>query len=261
MFGTTLYRLASVGSAIALTVGAAPAVQAQTGAAIELALPAQPLASALREIAVRSRTDVIAASDVVAGKQAPALQGRYTAEEAVRLLIAGSGLQVRRVGTSLVVVANPSGRADFIDDDANSGQIVVTGTNVRGAQPTSKVIVITREDIDRSGATSVDQLMRTVPQNTQGGTGHALDILPVAALCILAGFAARRSAALAVAWRGRREFSTNLGIWLTDMAVVAPLVIVPAVFLTKAIPAPAALVTLWQGRRSWSRWPRCWPGT
>ena len=87
MFGTTLYRLASVGSAIALTVGAAPAVQAQTGAAIELALPAQPLASALREIAVRSRTDVIAASDVVAGKQAPALQGRYTAEEAVRLLI------------------------------------------------------------------------------------------------------------------------------------------------------------------------------
>lgn len=76
--------------------------------------------------------------------------------------------------------------------------------------------------------------------------GHVVDILPVVALCILAGFAARGSAALAIAWRGRREFSTNLGIWLTDIAVVAPLVIVPAVLLTKAIPAPAALVTLWQ---------------
>lgn len=170
MFGTTINRLASVGSAIALAAAAAPAVHAQTGATIDLALPAQPLANALREIAVRSRTDVIAASEVVAGKQAPALQGRYTVEEAVRLLLAGSGLQVRQVGTSLVIVAGPSGRADLADDDHDSAQIVVTGTNVRGAQPTSKVIVITREDIDKSGATSVDQLMRTVPQNTQGGT-------------------------------------------------------------------------------------------
>lgn len=142
---------------------------AQRTAEIDFALPAQALADALRAVALRSGTDVIVASDVVAGRQAPALRGRFTPEGAVRQLLAGSGLQLRRVGASLVVVGEDGQRAQADDGEVDTGQIVVTGTNLRGARPTSKLIVIARETIERSGATSVDQLMRTVPQNTQGG--------------------------------------------------------------------------------------------
>ena len=170
MLGMSKTHMTLAGSAFALVAALAPRADAQETAAIEFALPSQPLASALREVAVRTGTDVIAAAEIVEGRQAPALQGRFTPEAAVRFLVAGSGLQVRRVGSSLVVVTDTSRVEATGDGDLEAGQIVVTGTNLRGAQPTSKLIVVDRDDIDRSGATSVDQLMRTVPQNTQGGT-------------------------------------------------------------------------------------------
>ena len=170
MHGNWRLGLALAGSALATAVASAPAAQAQEATAIDYELPAQPLESALRAVAIRSATDIVAATDVVAGRQAPPLRGRFTPEEAVRRLLAGTGLRLRRVGPSFVVVG-PEGAGTAGGAEAEDGNpIVVTGTNVRGAQPTSKVLVVRRDDIDRSGATSVDQLMRTVPQNTQGGT-------------------------------------------------------------------------------------------
>lgn len=164
------HRLAMAGSAVALVAAIAPPAQAEAPpTSVVLDLPAQPLADALRTVALRTGVDVVAAGGIVAGRQAPGLEGRFTAVEAVQALLAGSGLQVRRVGSSLVVVARVDEPAAVDGAASDPGQIVVTGTNVRGAQPTSKLIVVTRDDIDKSGATSVDQLMRNVPQNTQGG--------------------------------------------------------------------------------------------
>ena len=45
-------------------------------------------------------------------------------------------------------------------------EVVVTGTHIRGSQPVgSKVIVIDREDIERSGYGRVQDLLETLPQN------------------------------------------------------------------------------------------------
>lgn len=48
-------------------------------------------------------------------------------------------------------------------------EIVVTGTHIRGVDPSSPLIPITREDIDRSGYTSVGDVIRSLPQNFGGG--------------------------------------------------------------------------------------------
>ena len=45
------------------------------------------------------------------------------------------------------------------------GEIEVTASRLSGGDPTSHVIVITREDIERRGVTSVEDLIRTLPQN------------------------------------------------------------------------------------------------
>jgi len=156
---------------IAATVHAAPA-GAQAADQLTYALPAQDLAQSLRKIALQSGQSVIAPSDIVAGRRAPAVNGRFTAEEAVRVVLSGSGLEVRRVGTTLVIVSpEPDGATAAAEGETSPRDetIVVTGTNLRGSQPTSPLITLTRRDIDRTGATSVDQLMRSVPQNTQGG--------------------------------------------------------------------------------------------
>lgn len=163
-------------STMAIALYCSPAA-AQGAAEHDFNLPAQELARSLREVSVRTGRNLIAPSDLVAGRRAPPLVGRYSADHAVELLLSGSGLVVREVGDALVVAsASPGPRTGGRIEAAALGEstqdaetIIVTGTNLRGAQPTSPLITITRRDIDRTGATSVDQLMRIVPQNSQSG--------------------------------------------------------------------------------------------
>jgi iron complex outermembrane recepter protein len=53
-------------------------------------------------------------------------------------------------------------------------EIIVTGTHIRGVEPSSPVEIITREDIERSGYTSVGDVMRSLPQNYNGGNSPQL---------------------------------------------------------------------------------------
>lgn len=56
--------------------------------------------------------------------------------------------------------SRPKGAKDR-DEDA----IEVTGSRLSNGDPTTHVIVLTRQDIDRRGVTSVEDLVRTLPQN------------------------------------------------------------------------------------------------
>lgn len=176
MFHNLLGSLLAAGSVAAIAC-AAPA-QAQVGDEQIYSLPAQDLSRSLREVAARSGRNIIAPSELVADRQAPAISGPFTAEGAVRLLLTGSGLKVRRIGDSLVITQEGTGSevppAGGSEEAAGGDDetIVVTGTNIRGAEPTSPLIVLDREQIDESGATSVEQLMRSVPQNSQSGVNQ-----------------------------------------------------------------------------------------
>lgn len=162
-------------AASALAIGMLPSVACtQPADEVMFSLPAQSLEQSLREVSVRTGTSVVAPSDLVSGRNAPALIGRHTARSAVERLIGGSGLAVQLVDGALVITARERAAAEAEpgSEEAPAGEeqeIVVTGTNLRGAEPASPLITITRREIDRVGATSVDQLMRILPQNTQGG--------------------------------------------------------------------------------------------
>jgi len=174
MFDQPYAQVARWAGATAITtILCASAAQAQPVREADYALPAQALAHSLREVSVRSGTSVIAPSELVAGRQAPPLRGRFGARQAVEALLQGTGLRVRIVGDALVVTragATAEGEiASPAEQVPESEPIIVTGTNIRGGQPTSPVIVLGRDDIADSGATSVEQLMRKVPQNNQSG--------------------------------------------------------------------------------------------
>ena len=160
-------------TAAALLLGAAPvmplAAQPMDGQLYDL--PGQSLAKSVVEVSRRSGRSLVAPSFLLEGRTAPALHGRYEPEAALEALLAGSGLRVERVGDGYVIrLAKPAG-----DEEPT---ITVTGTLVRGAQPTSPLIRIGRDDIDRSGATSVEQLLRELPQNFQGGVNQENFFVP-----------------------------------------------------------------------------------
>lgn len=228
MFQNHLGSLLAAGSVAAIAC-ATPAA-AQIGDELIYSLPAQDLATSLREVATRSGVNIIARSELVAGRRAPAISGPLTAEGAVRRLLTGSGLELRRVGESLVVAQETAGpevrQPDEREDAAAATEetIVVTGTNIRGAQPTSPVITLRREDIEASGATSVEQLMGRLPQNSQSGVnrenfrvlGAGADVTEHGAGLNLRGLGQRGTLVLI---NGRRVAPSNTGFFV-DVSLI-----------------------------------------
>jgi iron complex outermembrane receptor protein len=72
-----------------------------------LHIPAQDLPSALRELGRQTGISIGFSPSVVRGLTAPAVQGRYTAYEAAAILLADTGLSIRRLdGGALIVESN-----------------------------------------------------------------------------------------------------------------------------------------------------------
>lgn len=205
----------------------ATAAQAQPAREADYALPAQQLAQSLREVSVRSGTSVIAPSELVSGKKAPPLNGRYGARQAIELLLEGTGLRARMVGDALVISrANGAAeRASSTPPQSDEGEtIVVTGTHIRGGSPTSPLITLTRQQIEQAAPASVEELMRRLPQNVSSGvaqenfavTGAGADITDHGAGVNLRGLGQRATLVLV---NGRRIAPSGTGSFV-DVSLI-----------------------------------------
>jgi len=74
---------------------------------LNLDMPAQPLAAALRQFAIQSDLSLTVDSALVIDKKAPAVKGRMTRKEAVRRLLEGSGLQGKVEGEKILIQRAP----------------------------------------------------------------------------------------------------------------------------------------------------------
>ncbi|WP_084455218.1 TonB-dependent siderophore receptor [Comamonas composti] len=93
---SALIRALAAATALACTL---PALAQQTGATRSYQLPAQPLGNALAQIAADSGQQISIDANLVRGRTAPAVQGSYTAEQAARAALAGSGLELVQTGS------------------------------------------------------------------------------------------------------------------------------------------------------------------
>ncbi|MGH8229664.1 MAG: STN domain-containing protein, partial [Steroidobacteraceae bacterium] len=111
-----------IGAVVAmLTVLAAPAARAQPAAqpavstfaqaaAFAFDLPAQPLADSLRAVASVTRINIVFDPNVVAGMRAPPLRGSATARDALRTLLAGTGLTPVSVSAGTIRISRITAR-------------------------------------------------------------------------------------------------------------------------------------------------------
>jgi TonB family protein len=83
---------------------ASDALPAASVSGIVLDIPTQSLASALYAYSAATAVEVIADGALVSGRQSAALKGTFTPEEALRELLAGTGLTVRRTGEDAFVL-------------------------------------------------------------------------------------------------------------------------------------------------------------
>src|SRR6478735_6385185 len=84
-------------------------------------------------------------------------------------LLLGVSLGVLSLAVPAVAQDQPAkdGQADEPDAaDQSNGEIVVTGSRLRGVAPVgSSVISIGREEIESSSAVTVDRMIKEIPQN------------------------------------------------------------------------------------------------
>ena len=162
--------LALLASAAAIGTLSAPAYAAQDEQH-DYDLAAQPLADALRRVALSAGRSVAAPSELLQGKMAPPLKGRYRFRDAVAALLRDSGLTARVVGKGLVIEATGQAGSDrdTPPPPPSPDEVIVTGTRVHGSGPIgSTVTVIDRQAIDRSGYATTQDIAQTIPQNFGG---------------------------------------------------------------------------------------------
>lgn len=99
--------------ALALACATMPlAAQAQS-APVAISIPAQPLGDALIELGEQASLVIFYLPETVRGRNAPALSGRLTPDEALRGLLAGTGITFHRDGRNVSLAQPSSGTAQL----------------------------------------------------------------------------------------------------------------------------------------------------
>ncbi len=161
-------------SLAALGIAVAPAPAHAQEASRNFDVPSQPLGRALLELGRQARISIAAPRSAVAGRTSAALSGSMPMREAMTRILEGSGLSFEFVSGNAVRVFDPGeGEAGGAAAEIESAELVVTGTRIRGRHnEASPTVTLDRDYIVQTGATTVEDVMRTLPQNSTFGTNE-----------------------------------------------------------------------------------------
>lgn len=187
--GGTGIRAGVLCAAVAVSATAVPATAevstppaaagdvAQAEGAYTFDIATQPLAGALDAFAAVTGWNIGATAEVTAGAMSPGVSARLAPEEALRRLLAGSGVTYSRTGTSVTLArAATDSRAD--DGGIDLGPVVVSATRTATpvSQLTRSVTLVDEQDVQRQKRIdrSVGEILsKTVPgfsPSTEGMT-------------------------------------------------------------------------------------------
>lgn len=172
-------------AALLLLTGLPHAALAQAGAARAYDIPAQTLGATLTRIGQESGESISIDSELVRGLPAPAIQGRYTTEQAAQQALAHSGLQLARTGNGTLTVKRAApgaaaGNAGVLSEVTVSGKAPGSTTEGTGSYTTrssssstrlnlapnetpQSLTVVTRQLIEDMNARTLTDVVAAVP--------------------------------------------------------------------------------------------------
>ncbi|MCH6484855.1 TonB-dependent receptor [Pseudoxanthomonas sp. LH2527] len=178
---------------LSMACSAALAAQAQAAPG-RIDLPAGELTTALNTLAKQSGTQLVYRPDQLKGRRTSGVQGATTTDQALDRLLQGSGFQARRdaSGAVLIVQADatprrappprpapqetpPGGGAAQAEEPVTQLETLqVTGSRIPRAQieGPAPITVVTAEQIQAAGFTSVPDVLRSLSQNSGSVQGQ-----------------------------------------------------------------------------------------
>ncbi len=171
---------------VAACVLGASAALAWAGEMRRYDIAASPLSEALIEFALQSDRQVLYAQESVAGIDVPALIGDFEVDQALELLLEGTGIEVqqvnertfylkRRSAKEMLARTQPASEGGETLQSGELGAMVVTGSRVRGVEPPGAAVLQLDEfDFRNSTRPSVADVLRMLPQVLNFGGDEAL---------------------------------------------------------------------------------------
>lgn len=159
-------------------------------------IPAQGLGPALQTLARERHFQLVYRAEIVSGVETGGASGDLTDEDALRLLLQGTGLTFRRLDGDVITIVPLSLQQSGLDGTSSQlrvaqasaetiaggaaspsidelEEILVTGSHIRGVQTSaSPVLRFDRNDLARSGYSTLDQFIESLPQNSGGGASQ-----------------------------------------------------------------------------------------
>lgn len=177
---TRLPSSLALAALLAAAYAAPPEARAETPApaakALTFDVAAGPLDKVLLGISRQSGLLISFEQSLVRGRQAPAVRGPLSVDQALEQALRGSGLQFRRSERGAVIsaaplrAAVPAAKVQPLAAKAEQTleQVVVTGSRIPRAQQEgpSPVTVISSEEIQNRGYRNVFEALQTQTQNT-----------------------------------------------------------------------------------------------
>lgn len=162
------------------------AAEAKEEKAVYFNIPAQPLPDALNSYARQAGVQIFFPSEKISTIRSVPIKGEMKASEALRTLIAGSGLELTKSTSGTVMLRAARGAAPAPAATAapakvseapvvEAAPIVVTGSRIARAAEESSTPVssVGREEIESSGALALEDFLTRQPQFAGGRTSRS----------------------------------------------------------------------------------------
>ena len=161
------FRYSTAIAALAVSLGllAGPLAHAE-GRTYTFDIPTETAAQALNDFSKQAGVQILFPYEVASEFTVQPLKGNYTRAEALAKILSNTDLEIASETETTISL-----RKKVTGDQASETptQVIVTGTHIRGAAPTSPLHTVTRKDIEQSGYAQIGDVMRSLPENFSGG--------------------------------------------------------------------------------------------
>jgi len=149
------------------------AAAALAGPTAKIDIPAQPLSAALRALAAQAGVQLVFTPETVGAANSAALKGEMEVEDALRQLLAGSGLEFQKEGERNYIVIRAAQPARGRAAESALPEMVVTATRTerRIEDVPASVSVISGRDIATQRPAAIGDLLRNVEGIDVAGSG------------------------------------------------------------------------------------------
>jgi len=184
---TTRMRLLLSAICVASTLASSAYAADADGELYVFAIPQEPLSTALREYCRITQRQILFTEEMAQGRTSPALNGRISADDAIKALLSGSGLTVETTPAGVLVLQKetrpsvPPASTSAAEPGADQVQQVVVTANKRSQRLQDVPASITAETgatLEHRGATQLADIVQTTPglSNSGSGGGNETDL-------------------------------------------------------------------------------------